>query len=270
MLKQRVITACVMVAVLLLLLFWAPPALFCGAIVLLCALSAWEWTNLAGFSAQPVRVLYAVVLAAMLAVAAYVMGVSHGVLPPVVLLLVMLGWCVAFGVVLTYPACRRWCKPPILAGVGVWLLLPCFYAVLYLKFLRPDGGLVLLVIAVVAAADTGAYFAGKRFGRHKLAPAVSPGKTWEGFAGGMLASSVLALAVSAMTSVMPPMWLLLACVATAASSVVGDLFESLVKRERGVKDSGQLLPGHGGVLDRLDGWMPAFPMFALIYGWVGQ
>lgn len=270
MLKQRVITACVMVAVLLLLLFWTPPPLFCGAIVLLCALSAWEWTNLAGFSMPSVRVWYAVVLAAILAIAAYAMSAQPSVLPPIVLLLVMLGWCVAFSVVLTYPAYRRWYRPSILAGVGIWLLLPCFYAVLYLKFIRPDGGLVLLVIAVVAAADTGAYFAGKRFGRHKLAPAVSPGKTWEGFAGGMLASSVLALALSTMTSIMSPMWLLLTCVLTAASSVVGDLFESLVKRERGVKDSGQLLPGHGGVLDRLDGWMPAFPMFALVYGWVGQ
>lgn len=270
MLKQRVITACIMVTVLLLLLFLAPPLLFQGAIFLLCALAAWEWTCLAAFSSLLGRVLYVLALTLTLALVA-LSTVTYPALVAIILAPAVLGWCIALGLVLTYPAYRQWCQKPVLAFVGVWLLLPCFYAVLYLKSIRSDSGLVLLVIAIIAAADTGAYFVGRRFGRRKLSPAVSPGKTWEGFFGGMLASGALAVFVGAVSAMpfLSPTLLLGMCISAAVSSVVGDLFESLIKRERGVKDSGQILPGHGGILDRLDGWLAAFPVFALLYWWVG-
>lgn len=151
--------------------------------------------------------------------------------------------------------------------MGLFVLLPAWSALSWLVTIDSGRWLVFIVILTVVSADIGAFFAGRAFGRHKLAAQVSPGKTLEGCVGGLL----LALVVISLTIFLSPFshqlgwqWLLIA-LATVATSILGDLLESMVKRHRGVKDSGTILPGHGGILDRIDSLTAALPTFALLY-----
>jgi len=156
----------------------------------------------------------------------------------------------------------------LLLGLGLDLLWICIHGLIYLH--QHHGGWILLyLLTLVWVADTGAYFSGRKFGRHKLAPDISPGKTWEGVAGGIVANLLWMLVVYQMLSHyqiptgmnLSLLQFLLIGLATSFISVVGDLFESILKREAGVKDSGKLLPGHGGVLDRIDSVIAATPAF---------
>ena len=154
--------------------------------------------------------------------------------------------------------------------MGLLVLVPTAVACIYIR-IQPQGAwLILMVVAVVACADIGAYFSGRAFGKHKLAPAVSPGKSWEGFWGGLGCSMLLALVVAHATNG-DNWWILLALVIpTSLASVLGDLVESMIKRHRGLKDSSHILPGHGGLMDRLDSLTAAAPVFALglmLSGW---
>jgi len=163
----------------------------------------------------------------------------------------------------------------MLLVVGVILLIACWYALVSARILGTP--FVLTLLLVVWFADIGAYFAGKAFGRHKLAPAISPGKTWEGAFGGWLLVMILAVAAIISNACAPTLFsslasrmgmgrALLAITILVAFSIVGDLFESLLKRQAGVKDSSGLLPGHGGVLDRIDALLPALPLAMLLLG----
>jgi phosphatidate cytidylyltransferase len=271
-LAQRVATAVVLVVLVLAALFLLPPlgwALFALAVV---AAGAHEWARLAGFGIAGDASMIAVVVAAGVGLAvAPVFGFARGWPVPVVVgvcgaaavfwLLVAPAW-LASG----WPTQRR-----VVAGlVGIVVLLGAWVAVVELQARSP--WLVLAAMAVVWLADTSAYFSGRRFGRRKLAPAISPGKTWEGVAGALVAVGVFAFALmpfarSAGFDGRPTSWTALAFVLfvllLAAVSVVGDLYESLLKRQAGVKDSGALLPGHGGVLDRIDALLAAMPFAAL-------
>jgi len=151
--------------------------------------------------------------------------------------------------------------------MGLFVLLPTWAGVVFLKQQHESGGLLLWVVAIIALADIGAYFFGVRFGKHKLASRVSPGKTWEGVLGGIIFNSVLVTGLALYWHLsMSELWLVfLVTLLVLAFSIVGDLFESMMKRHRGVKDSGTILPGHGGILDRIDGWMSAIPVFTLAY-----
>jgi phosphatidate cytidylyltransferase len=157
---------------------------------------------------------------------------------------------------------------PKLAGwiCGALVLIPAYLAIMSLYLLQP--ALLLFVLIIVWVADIGAYFTGKRFGKVKLAPKISPGKTWEGVFGGLLAVAVLAL-VRARWLEIEIVVLLPFCLAVAIISIIGDLTVSMFKRNAGVKDSGRLFPGHGGVLDRIDSVTAAAPLFALGISWVG-
>jgi phosphatidate cytidylyltransferase len=174
--------------------------------------------------------------------------------------------------VMGYPASATlWSTRPMLGLMGVLVLVPAWLAVVYLLHLDSGRWLLLYMFVVVAAADIGAYFSGKRFGKRKLALAVSPGKSWEGVWGGLVVCGLLAWLTHVLAS---PLQLKLAelvaiVLITALVSVLGDLLESMVKRQRGVKDSGTLLPGHGGILDRIDGHTAAAPVFALALILVG-
>lgn len=149
------------------------------------------------------------------------------------------------------------------AFCGLLLLLPCWLSILYLRAQENFTFLILLLLALVAAADIGAYFSGRAFGKHKLAPKVSPNKTWEGVWGGMFACSLLMVGTAIYTKVSVNWFALIACtIALAAFSVEGDLLESMLKRLKGVKDSGSILPGHGGILDRIDGIIATAPLYA--------
>jgi phosphatidate cytidylyltransferase len=144
----------------------------------------------------------------------------------------------------------------LMAFLGLVLLMATWVALIGLQNISP--WLLLGVLATVWLADSAAYFAGKRFGRHKLAPEISPGKTWEGVAGAMLASTIYGLALCHFLHY--TRWLILGLWLIVMLSIMGDLFESLLKRQAGVKDSSHLLPGHGGVLDRIDGLVPTLPL----------
>ncbi len=163
---------------------------------------------------------------------------------------------------------HTWHRTPLLLAMGFAVLLPSWLSLLYLRDNPAFRQYVFVFFAMVAAADTGAYFSGKRFGRHKLSPTVSPNKTWEGFAGGVIACCVvlwvsLALIQPANLELNFVTLLVATAGATlmASYSVVGDLFESMMKRQANMKDSGTLLPGHGGILDRIDSMTAALPLY---------
>jgi phosphatidate cytidylyltransferase len=151
--------------------------------------------------------------------------------------------------------------PAMLAVVGLIVLLPTWLALVQLQ---NDAMLLLALLAVVWIADTAAYFTGRAWGRHKLAPAISPGKTWEGVAGAFGGVTVYALGFS-LFMVRSPFIIIPVFLVMTGLSIVGDLFESWLKRNAGVKDSGSMFPGHGGMLDRMDAITAALPLAALIF-----
>lgn len=270
MLKQRVITALVLAAIFLVALFGLPAgyfSFFVGAVLLI---GAWEWANLSGFPAIWQRFVYSFLLLILLIVAALYLGFEGEASPQLNnsairdLLVVGCGWW-ALGLLLvqSYPSSSvLWGHKVLRLVMGVMVLIPTWVALVYVRQQNNGAWLVLLLMLIVAVADSGGYFAGRRFGKHKLAPAVSPGKTWEGFAGGFVANCLLALILSLVLDVSLLLMLVL-IVPTSLISVLGDLLESMVKRHAGAKDSGSILPGHGGILDRVDGITAGAPVFAL-------
>jgi|TARA_R100000005_G_scaffold16673_1_gene6953 phosphatidate cytidylyltransferase len=278
MLKQRIVTALAMAglflaAVLFLPLLWL--AFLLGVVV---CLGGWEWARLAGWQSSLSRGLFVVVLGVLLA--ALFVYAELGLAPQreqvqPVLGIACLWWSFSLLWVKSYPASAvLWRSRVMRSLMGLLILASAWLAAVYLLAF-PRGGLLLVVmVVIVAATDIGAYFSGTRFGRHKLAVHVSPAKTWEGFWGGVACATLLAVAL---WSVLPARMahislaaVIAVVVTTALASVVGDLTVSMVKRESGVKDSGSLLPGHGGLLDRLDSLCSAAPVFALgllLAGW---
>ena len=172
-------------------------------------------------------------------------------------------WFVAFLWTLRFPTAI---PMPVRWICGLLVLVPLYAALVLL--IRLGVEYLIFTMLIVWAADAGAYFAGKKFGRVKLAPAISPGKTWEGVIGGLLLVGVLAVATGLSRNLDIAVFLPF-CLGVAAISVVGDLTVSMFKRTAGVKDSGTLFPGHGGVLDRIDSVAAAAPLFALGLGWLG-
>jgi len=269
MLRLRVITASILAAGLVAAVIWLERdqlALLAGAVVLL---AGWEWSRLAGLAAPMLRLSFLLGLAVLLG-GAWWLGTAPvaAVLVPLVAVfwVGVAAWLLGGG----HPRTG-------VAGVRVrWLvaglvLLPAlFISVMTLVDLEAGRQLLLYALFLVFAADTGAYFAGRRFGRRHLAPAVSAGKTWEGLVGGLLGAAAFS-AIAALVVGIPAdwwAWWLAIGVIAAALSVGGDLFESVLKREAGAKDSGNLLPGHGGLLDRMDSLLAALPIQALGLGWL--
>ena len=187
------------------------------------------------------------------------------------LLLSGIWWTVALLWVQSYPSSAiLWGQIWVRAAMGWFALIPAWFALVYLYLHELGSWLVVLLLFTVVVMDTGAYFFGRAFGRHKLAAEISPGKSWEGFWGGLFCCVLLAIVVSSFISSGHWVTLVFLMIFTALASVLGDLLESMVKRHRGVKDSSHLLPGHGGVMDRLDGITAAAPIFTLgfiLSGW---
>ncbi|MFF7708051.1 phosphatidate cytidylyltransferase [Pseudomonas sp. NPDC007930] len=268
MLKQRILTALVLIPVALcgfFLLDGGAFALFIGAVV---ALGGWEWARLAGLQAQWQRVAYALVVALLLFVFYLAPGIA-----PWLLGLAVLWWALACWLVLTYPnSAPHWDNVASKAVIGLVILLPAWQGLVLLKQWPLGNWLIVMVMLLVWSADVGAYFSGRAFGKRKLAPHVSPGKSWEGVYGGLALSLAVTLgvALSRDLSAGQVIGALLGAVLVVAASVVGDLTESMFKRRAGIKDSSQLLPGHGGVMDRIDSLTAAVPLFAVLLwaaGW---
>ena len=278
MLKQRVITALIMAGLFVASIVYLPLPGLALLFGILIGLGAWEWSRMAGFLNPMVRAIYVLlVLAGLVAVYLYCHlgdAPSREMVQPF-LGVACLWWSFALLWVKSYPdSAIFWRNIAMRCLMGFLILVPAWIASVYLLSFPQGGILVVVMVIVVAAADIGAYFAGKRFGEHKLADQVSPAKTWEGFWGGVVACALLALLLFYLLPDHAAHIGLVSVVAviitTGLASVVGDLTVSMVKRESGVKDSGSLLPGHGGVLDRLDSLSAAAPVYTLgllLVGW---
>ena len=268
MFKQRVVTAVILVVVFLGLLFQLSAVEFSLAIGLIVIVAGWEWTNLMRIDSKSGKAAYLLLLGLSLAATSYFLGLFTGFDQDSARQLFQVAvalWAVIFLWIQGYPSSAiLWSARPVLGLLGLLLLSFTWAAVASVLQYEHGRWLLLLGIAIVALADIGGYIAGNLFGKHKLAPVVSPGKTWEGFAGGIFFQLLLIAGLAAIFPMLAVSSLFVLIIPVALYSVLGDLFESMLKRHSGVKDSSQLLPGHGGFLDRIDGIMAALPLFALL------
>ena len=260
MLRTRVLTALVLLALLLAVLFFLPRAAGIGLFAAIVLLGAWEWAAFAGLTSPAGRLAFVLVSGALCAAA------WRATVPASDWLRCMQAAALWWVAALCWLALRpHWVSRAAAAVAGLFVLVPAWLGLARLLALGPGthgATLLLYMLVIVWASDIGGYFVGRRFGRLKLAPAVSPGKTWEGVAGGTLLGLLVALAGSYLLPVAPARLAVLGLVVVGAS-MVGDLTESMFKRFAHLKDSGSLLPGHGGVLDRIDSVTAAVPFFVI-------
>jgi phosphatidate cytidylyltransferase len=261
-LKERVLTAVVLVIVLLGVMLGMPPGATVWLVSILVVIGAWEWAGFIGKGGMPLRLGYMAFIASALLGCFYFYQHSPGFVR-VVTWVAVAWWFVALLWISLAPSRVN---PLTAALAGVFSLVPCWLALVYLTLSTQSTYWVLFTLALVWAADTGAFFAGRWLGRVPLAPRVSPKKTWEGVLGGVITSGLVAWAAATWLFTVQVWPFVITCVAVAALSIVGDLTESMLKRAAGLKDSGSLFPGHGGMLDRIDSVTAAAPalLFALL------
>ncbi|MBL4941234.1 MAG: phosphatidate cytidylyltransferase [Colwellia sp.] len=288
MLKQRIITALILAPAAILAIFYLPLMYFAALLVVIMAIGAWEWGPLMGFDTKIRRIAF------MATTVALIVGIWTVVSPDdlwlntkelheyamALLWLAVVWWILSAFLMFSYPnASGFWSKHRSVRGVFGWLtLVPTWLAFMVIRTndYQVDSyhgaQLLMFLFLMVWSADVGAYFVGKAFGKHKLMPNVSPGKTFEGFLGGVVFACLL-IAIAAYQlqwNSEQTITVLLVTILITTVSVLGDLNESMFKRQAGVKDSGSILPGHGGILDRIDSLTATAPVFALCYvmfGW---
>lgn len=282
MLKQRIITALILAPLVLFAILFLPLTGFEISIAFVVGLGAWEWASLSGLSGRMSKGVYTLLLVAACLYLAWLVpteqvwyqGEVHQVYKQI-LMLSGAWWFLSLLMIIAYPEYSAFWRNSVFfrAIFGVLTLIPTWVAIVTLRTTLHDidplygASLIFYVLGIVWAADIGAFFIGVKFGRHKLRPNVSPGKTLEGLMGGIAASSAI-IGFAALHYQVDPsrIWLhVLIGGLTVAVSALGDLNESMFKRCVGMKDSGTLLPGHGGVLDRIDSLTAAFPVFTLCY-----
>ncbi len=263
MLKARLLTAAVLIPGFLAALFLLSPLFWSILILIICALALWEWATMAKFS-PVLRSVYVflVFLLGLLGILVKTPAINTWFMQLIFwgILASSLFWLFfsPIWLIMRFQIQSKFC----LALIGLVLIVPTWLALISLRSVSP--WLLLELMVTVWIADSAAYFSGKHFGKHKLAPAISPGKTWEGVAGAILAVIIYSVMLSGFS--LPnhgfgqSIWLAVGLLAITLLSIIGDLFESLIKRQAGVKDSGVLLPGHGGILDRIDGLMSTLPL----------
>ncbi len=271
MLKQRVATASVLLTVAVATMLWSATA-FAVMVTALLGFALVEWLQLTGAARSTSIVVALIVCAVLLALIFTSLKTREMLVLPLGAIAAAI-W-VAIVALLVQPNAMSLRLPRIVGmALAIVLMSAAWFALM--QFLSQGMLMLLSVLLIVWIADTAAYFAGRALGRRKLAPHISPGKTWAGVVGAIVAVLLLALAVwqfapaarmysNELFAAVGPVWALLLLAVLIGLSIAGDLFESLLKRQAGVKDSGQLLPGHGGVLDRVDAMVPVLPSAAVI------
>jgi phosphatidate cytidylyltransferase len=278
MLKQRIITAISLVIGLIAATTQLSLFNFTLFISLVVVLASWEWSGFIGLNESSAKLTYSLTIAAMIIGLYFILDISTRdssidfVRASILLGLGLLFWMLMVFVLAGYPENKStWNNESKIACMGMLVLIPSWVGLVVLKSLEEAGLLVLALVILVAAVDIGAYFAGVNFGSRKLAPNLSPKKTWEGVWGGFALCAVISVAMIwaansyflDLTSAQMVVLFFLAPL-TTFFSVIGDLLESMLKRNQNIKDSGRLLPGHGGILDRIDGLVATAPPFVLL------
>ncbi len=276
-LKQRVITALILMCGLVLATTMLSPFAFAVFIAVIVLLAAWEWAGFIGVHRKRSKTGFMLTISTMVVGLFFLLDVLPGsqsmdnLRTAFILSLGLLFWILAFFILWGYPAnAGKWNNQSKIALMGLCALLPTWVGLVQLKFLLPNGYLVIGMIVMVAAVDIGAYFFGMALGHTKLAPKLSPNKSWEGVWGGLLTCFTLGvLLVWALNEYVFALQqgqriaLILLSLTVTFFGVTGDLVESMLKRNCQIKDSGSILPGHGGLLDRVDGLMAVTPAFVL-------
>ena len=272
MLKQRILTALILGP----LIIWSVLAFSHKALAiemgLVLMLAGWEWARLAGIQKQPGRVIYAFVVGSFLLMLTWLIHSHVNLLKPI-LYTASAWWVVATLLIIVANRKKIIATDNVSLSamllnllVGILILSGAFIGIVAMHSVGGYGeNYILILLILIWVADSSAYFAGKAFGKHKLAANVSPGKTWEGVMGGMLATILVAYIIGLYLKFDSALifYFVVTAVVSIGFSIVGDLIESLFKRRTGVKDSSQLLPGHGGILDRIDSLLSAAPLFLL-------
>lgn len=275
MLIQRILTAIVLIPLVIIALFFAPLSIFSYLIIAVCALATWEWSHFLGMVEKTQKAIFMVLIISLLALL-YLIPIDlslKGKLYTYIICLSIVWWLIALLLVISYPQSAKYWSKSILIKLlfALFTLIPFYISMLELRSINYDidrytGAVWLLyVFVLVWATDTGAYFAGRAIGKHKLAVKVSPGKTIEGFIGGVSLAILVCLLVY-LTGYFAISFInfLISSLLAILVSVLGDLTESMFKREAGIKDSGNLIPGHGGILDRIDSLTAAVPIFTVL------
>ena len=282
MLKQRIITALVLAPAAILAILFLSVDAFQLVVAVVMGLGAYEWGNMSGLIQRRMKLLFTIIISAICvglslwvpASQIWQQGQLHAVFFWI-LAAASVWWAYSLIMVIIYPkASAFWQQSHLIRNLfGVFTLVPTYVAIVTLRSSSFEvdtfygASLIFYVLGIVWAADVGAFFVGVKFGRTKLRPNVSPGKTYEGFAGGVAASlAIIAFAALHYQVEAKAITLHIAIgVITVAVSALGDLNESMFKRCAGIKDSGKMLPGHGGILDRIDSLTAAFPVFTFCY-----
>ncbi len=270
LLKQRLITAASMASLIAVAIFYLPTLILAVLLAVLVGFAAWEWAGLANVVHPITKLLYVASCVGWLLLTVHYTAI-FAVSPALEAVQSVMGWAglwwsIALLWVAGFPASKMmWRSVVVRCLMGWWVLVPAWLALVFLHQQASGALWVAGLIALVACADSSAYFCGRAWGRAKLAPAVSPGKSWAGFWGALVIST---LTVALIWYAYKPYAIGLGAaisltIVTILAAVLGDLLESMVKRYRGVKDSGALLPGHGGLLDRIDSLSAAAPVFTL-------
>ncbi len=267
MLKQRIITAIILGSLIVFAIFKLPNSLIAIIFAAITLIGAWEWSALIGANTLLKKLVYVGLVGFLVLI---IWFYAQPRLEKVILLFASLWWA---GIVVLLSQYRsNWLQSiriqRLLEYSGFLVLVPAWLALTELHNISPK--MVMFLLALIWVADIAAYFVGKKFGKNKLAPELSPGKSREGVLGAIIASFLVALIGIPILSIDKQVWpyFIGLCVLTALISVVGDLYESLLKRKAGAKDSGTILPGHGGVLDRIDSITAAAPGYVLGLYWL--
>lgn len=267
MLKQRLITAIILIPIFVILVLMLPPLAFSILTALFVLIGAWEWSAFMGIKKFPHSLIYPALMI-------FVMGLSLYFPVTLIMYVAFAWWLLSILLMVIYPkASNFWGKGILIrALMGVLVLIPCWLAVNFIR--NSNGGpyALLFLFILIWGADSAAYFVGKKWGKHKLSPKLSPGKSWEGFAGALIMGIVIAMLVLIIFKPPYAIWIgvIFLALITVIFSVVGDLFESMLKRKAQLKDSGHILPGHGGVLDRIDSLTAAAPTFIMMVLLLGK